>query len=213
MEWNYRVCRLNSLPDTIEKLIDSFSRFPGIGRKTAQRMTFNLLKSSSEEASNLAKSIIDMKSKIKFCNICHGITEQDPCLICKDIKRDNSLICVVEDPADIYTFEKNSIFNGIYHVLGGLLSPLDGIGPEDINISTLINRVKIGDEVIIATNPSIEGETTSLYIAKLLGEKSINVTRLARGIPMGANLEYIDDATIQRAIEGRTALWCHYLIF
>ena len=197
---------MNSLPDTIEKLIEGFSRFPGIGRKTAQRMTFNLLKSSSEEASSLAKSIIDMKSKIKFCNICNGITEQDPCLICKDIKRDNSLICVVEDPADIYTFEKNSIFNGIYHVLGGLLSPLDGIGPEDINISTLINRLKTGDEVIIATNSSIEGETTSLYIAKLLGEKSINVTRLARGIPMGANLEYIDDATIQRAIEGRTAL-------
>ena len=197
---------MNSLPDTIEKLIEGFSRFPGIGRKTAQRMTFNLLKSSSEEASNLAKSIIDMKSKIKFCNICHGITEQDPCLICKDIKRDSSLICVVEDPADIYTFEKNRIFNGLYHVLGGLLSPLDGIGPEDINISTLINRLKTGDEVIIATNSSIEGETTSLYIAKLLGEKSINVTRLARGIPMGANLEYIDDATIQRAIEGRTAL-------
>ncbi len=197
---------MNSLPDTIEKLIESFSRFPGIGRKTAQRMTFNLLKSSSEEASNLAKSIIDMKSKIKFCNICHGITEQDPCLICKDIRRDGSLICVVEDPADIFTFEKNSIFNGFYHVLGGLLSPLDGIGPEDINISTLINRVKTGDEVIIATNSSIEGETTSLYIAKLLSEKSINVTRLARGIPMGANLEYIDDATIQRAIEGRTAL-------
>ena len=197
---------MKSLPDTIEKLIEGFSRFPGIGRKTAQRMTFNLLKSSSEEASSLAKSIMDMKSKIRFCNICHGITEKDPCLICKDIKRDSSLICVVEDPADIYTFEKSSIFNGYYHVLGGLLSPLDGIGPEDINISTLINRVKIGDEVIIATNPSIEGETTSLYIAKLLGDKSINVTRLARGIPMGANLEYIDDATIQRAIEGRTAL-------
>ena len=197
---------MNSLPDTIEKLIEGFSRFPGIGRKTAQRMTFNLLKSSSEEASSLAKSIMDMKSKIRFCNICHGITEQDPCLICKDITRDTSLICVVEDPADIYTFEKSSIFNGYYHVLGGLLSPLDGIGPEDINISTLINRVKIGDEVIIATNPSIEGETTSLYIAKLLADKSINVTRLARGIPMGANLEYIDDATIQRAIEGRTAL-------
>ena len=197
---------MSSLPDTIEKLIEGFSRFPGIGRKTAQRMTFNLLKSSSEEASSLAKSIMDMKSKIRFCNICHGITAQDPCLICKDIKRDSTLICVVEDPADIYTFEKSSIFNGYYHVLGGLLSPLDGIGPEDINISTLINRVKIGDEVIIATNPSIEGETTSLYIAKLLADKSINVTRLARGIPMGANLEYIDDATIQRAIEGRTAL-------
>lgn len=169
-------------------------------------MTFNVLKSSTEEASTLAKAIIDMKSKIKFCNICHGITEENPCLICKDVKRDPSLICVIEDPADIYTLEKNRIFNGLYHVLGGLLSPLDGIGPEDINIATLINRLKPGYEVIIATNSSIEGETTSLYIAKLLNEKSINITRLATGIPMGANLEYIDDATIQRAIEGRTAI-------
>ena len=197
---------MSSIPDTIEKLIEEFSRFPGIGRKTAQRMTFNVLKSSTEEASTLAKAIIDMKSKIKFCNICHGITEENPCLICKDVKRDPSLICVIEDPADIYTLEKNRIFNGLYHVLGGLLSPLDGIGPEDINIATLINRLKPGYEVIIATNSSIEGETTSLYIAKLLNEKSINVTRLATGIPMGANLEYIDDATIQRAIEGRTVI-------
>ena len=197
---------MSSIPDTIEKLIEEFSRFPGIGRKTAQRMTFNDLKSSTEEASTLAKAIIDMKSKIKFCNICHGITEENPCLICKVVKRDPSLICVIEDPADIYTLEKNRIFNGLYHVLGGLLSPLDGIGPEDINIATLINRLKPGYEVIIATNSSIEGETTSLYIAKLLNEKSINITRLATGIPMGANLEYIDDATIQRAIEGRTAI-------
>jgi recombination protein RecR len=197
---------LSSIPDTIEKLIEEFSRFPGIGRKTAQRMTFNVLKSSTEEASTLAKAIIDMKSKIKFCNICHGITEENPCLICKDVKRDPSLICVIEDPADIYTLEKNRIFNGLYHVLGGLLSPLDGIGPEDININTLINRLKPGYEVIIATNSSIEGETTSLYIAKLLNDKSINVTRLATGIPMGTNLEYIDDATIQRAIEGRTVI-------
>jgi len=197
---------LSSIPNTIEKLIEEFSRFPGIGRKTAQRMTFNVLKSSMDEASTLAKAIIDMKSKIKFCNICHGITEENPCLICKDVKRDPSLICVIEDPADIYTLEKNRIFNGLYHVLGGLLSPLDGIGPEDININTLINRLKPGYEVIIATNSSIEGETTSLYIAKLLNEKSINVTRLATGIPMGTNLEYIDDATIQRAIEGRTVI-------
>ncbi|MAP71229.1 MAG: recombination protein RecR [Candidatus Marinimicrobia bacterium] len=197
---------MSSIPDTIEKLIEEFSRFPGIGRKTAQRMTFNVLKSSTEEASTLAKAIIDMKSKIKFCNICHGITEENPCLICKDVKRDPSLICVIENPADIYTLEKNRIFNGLYHVLGGLLSPLDGVGPEDININTLINRLKPGYEVIIATNSSIEGETTSLYIAKLLNEKSINITRLATGIPMGTNLEYIDDATIQRAIEGRTAI-------
>ena len=197
---------MSSLPDTIEKLIEGFSRFPGIGRKTAQRMTFNLLKSSSEEASILAKSIMDMKSKIRFCNICHGITEQDPCLICKDIKRDSSLICVVEDPADIYTFEKTNVFKGLYHVLGGVLSPLDGVGPDDLNINSLIERVNINDEILVATNATIEGEATCLYLASLLESKSVKVTRLARGLPIGGDLEFVDDATIMRAIEDRSVM-------
>ena len=154
----------------------------------------------------MIKIVIDIKTKIRFCKICNGITEINPCSICDDVKRDQSSICVIEDPADIYTFEKSRIFSGVYHVLGGLLSPLDGIGPDDINIDTFLNRVKRGYEVIIATNPSIEGEATSLYIAKLLNDKSVNVTRLARGIPMGSNIEYIDEATIQRALEGRTSL-------
>ena len=194
------------IPLSIERLIEEFSRFPGIGRKTAQRMAFYVLKSPNDYSERLSKSIIDIKTKIRFCEICNGITEINPCNICEDVKRDKSSICVIEDPADIYTFEKSRIFNGVYHVLGGLLSPLDGIGPDDIKIDMLVNRVKPGYEVIIATNPSIEGEATSLYIAKLLNDKSVNVTRLARGIPMGSNIEYIDEATIQRAIEGRTSI-------
>ncbi|MDD9879257.1 MAG: recombination mediator RecR [Candidatus Marinimicrobia bacterium] len=194
------------MPDSIVRLIEEFSRFPGIGRKTAQRMAFHVLKSPNDQAVQLAQSVMDMKTKIQFCSICHGITEDDPCGICTDPKRDQSSICIVEDAADVYTFEKSNVFQGVYHVLGGVLSPLDGIGPDDLHINGLIDRAKPGTEVVIATNPSIEGEATSLYIAKLLKGKSVKVTRLARGLPMGGDLEYIDDATIMRAMEGRTAI-------
>ncbi|MBC8346692.1 MAG: recombination protein RecR [Candidatus Marinimicrobia bacterium] len=194
------------IPDSINRLIEEFSRFPGIGRKTAQRMVFHVLKSPNDHAVELAEAVMDMKTKIRFCAICNGITEEDPCRICTNPKRDQSSICIVEDAADIYTFEKTNAFQGVYHVLGGILSPLDGIGPEDLNLNSLIDRVKPGNEVIIATNPTIEGEATSLYIAKLLKDKQVKVTRLARGLPMGGDLEYIDDATIFRAIEGRTVL-------
>ena len=197
---------MQSIPDSIVRLIKEFSRFPGIGRKTAQRMAFHVLKSSNEEAAQLAQSVMNMKTKIQFCSVCHGITEDDPCGICTNPKRDQSSICIVEDAADVYTFEKTNAFQGVYHVLGGVLSPLDGIGPDDLHINGLIDRAKQGTEVVIATNPSIEGEATSLYIAKLLKGKSVKVTRLARGLPMGGELEYIDDATIMRAIEGRTTL-------
>ena len=197
---------MQSLPDSILRLIKEFSRCPGIGRKTAQRMAFQVLKSPNEQAVQLAQSVMDMKTKIQFCCVCHGITEDDPCGICTNPKRDQSSICIVEDAADVYTFEKTNAFQGVYHVLGGVLSPLDGIGPDDLHINGLIDRAKQGTEVVIATNPSIEGEATSLYIAKLLKGKSVKVTRLARGLPMGGDLEYIDDATIMRAIEGRTAL-------
>jgi len=197
---------LRSIPDSIVRLIEEFSRFPGIGRKTAQRMAFHVLKSPNDQAVQLAQSVMDMKTKIQFCSICHGITEDDPCGICTDPKRDQSSICIVEDAADVYTFEKSNVFQGVYHVLGGVLSPLDGIGPDDLHINGLIDRAKPGTEVVIATNPSIEGEATSLYIAKLLKGKSVKVTRLARGLPMGGDLEYIDDATIMRAMEGRTAI-------
>ncbi len=197
---------MRSIPDSIVRLIEEFSRFPGIGRKTAQRMAFQVLKSPNDQAVQLAQSVMDMKTKIQFCSVCHGITEDDPCGICTDPKRDQSSICIVEDAADVYTFEKSNVFQGVYHVLGGVLSPLDGIGPDDLHINGLIDRAKPGTEVVIATNPSIEGEATSLYIAKLLKGKSVKVTRLARGLPMGGDLEYIDDATIMRAMEGRTAI-------
>jgi len=197
---------LNSFPDSILQLIDAFSCFPGIGRKTAQRMAFHVLKSSSNIASQLSQSVINMKSKIRFCSICNGITENDPCNICSNSKRDQSSICIVEQASDVYTFEKTNSYYGVYHVLGGVLSPLDGVGPDDLAIHSLISRVKPGYEIVIATNPSIEGEATSLYIAKLLKEKSVKVTRLARGLPMGGDLEYLDEATLMRAMEGRTTL-------
>ena len=197
---------MNSFPDSILQLIEAFSSFPGIGKKTAQRMAFHVLRSSSNIASQLSESVINMKSKIRFCSVCNGITENDPCNICSNPKRDESSICIVEQASDVYTFEKTNSYHGVYHVLGGVLSPLDGIGPDDLAIESLISRVKPGFEIVIATNPSIEGEATSLYIAKLLNEQSVKVTRLARGLPMGGDLEYLDEATLMRAMEGRTTI-------
>jgi len=193
-------------PDSISDLIEQFTRFPGIGRKTAQRLAFYIMHSDSEFAAKLAKSIIDAKTKIIFCTICGSITEDNPCSICKDSNRNDKIVCVVEESVDIYLFEKTGLYNGVYHVLGGRLSPLDGIGPEDLKFNQLVNRITDGMEVILATNPSIEGDTTALYISKLLMDKNITITRLARGIPVGSSLEYIDEATIARALEGRTAL-------
>jgi recombination protein RecR len=197
---------LNSFPDSILQLIEAFSSFPGIGKKTAQRMAFHVLRSSSNIASQLSDSVINMKSKIRFCSVCNGITENDPCNICSNPKRDESSICIVEQASDVYTFEKTNSYHGVYHVLGGVLSPLDGVGPDDLALESLISRVKPGYEIVIATNPSIEGEATSLYIAKLLNEQSVKVTRLARGLPMGGDLEYLDEATLMRAMEGRTTI-------
>ena len=204
---------MNSFPDSILQLIEAFSSFPGIGKKTAQRMAFHVLRSSSNIASQLSDSVINMKSKIRFCSVCNGITENDPCNICSNPKRDESSICIVEQASDVYTFEKTNSYHGVYHVLGGVLSPLDGVGPDDLALESLISRVKPGYEIVIATNPSIEGEATSLYIAKLLNEQSVKVTRLARGLPMGGDLEYLDEATLMRAMEGRTTIWWPYLIF
>ena len=197
---------MNSFPDSILQLIEAFSSFPGIGKKTAQRMAFHVLRSSSNIATQLSESVINMKSKIRFCSVCNGITENDPCNICSNPKRDESSICIVEQASDVYTFEKTNSYQGVYHVLGGVLSPLDGVGPDDLALESLISRVKPGYEIVIATNPSIEGEATSLYIAKLLNEQSVKVTRLARGLPMGGDLEYLDEATLMRAMEGRTTI-------
>ena len=197
---------MNSFPDSILQLIEAFSSFPGIGKKTAQRMAFHVLRSSSNIASQLSESVINMKSKIRFCSVCNGITENDPCDICSNPKRDESSICIVEQASDVYTFEKTNSYHGVYHVLGGVLSPLDGVGPDDLALESLISRVKPGYEIVIATNPTIEGEATSLYIAKLLKQQSVKVTRLARGLPMGGDLEYLDEATLMRAMEGRTII-------
>ena len=197
---------MSSYPYSVQQLIDRFSRFPGIGKKTAQRMAFYVMKYDRSEAAELAESIMNVKTKIKFCTICGGITENDPCSICTDPKRNQDMICVVEDSQDIFVFERSSSYRGVYHVLGGILSPLDGIGPDDLNLKKLIDRVKENTEVILATNPSIEGDTTALYINKLFSEKKIKMTRLARGIPVGSAIEYTDEATLTRALEGRTSL-------
>ena len=197
---------MESFPDSIIRLIDRFSRFPGIGKKTAQRMAFHILKDSKKNAQSLADAVQDVKSSISGCSICGGITEDDPCIICSDSKRNKSLICVVEVPSDIFAFERTSGFNGVYHVLNGVLSPLDGIGPDDLTIDSLVARLKPDDEIVLALNPSIEGDTTCLYISKLLSEKNIKISRLARGLPVGSELEYTDDATLMRAMEGRTII-------
>ena len=197
---------MNSFPESLNDLIDEFSRFPGIGRKTAQRMAFFVLNSNTDLSNDLSNAILTLKSKIRFCEKCFGISEDVICMICSNPSRDVSKICVVEIAADIYTFEKTNVFKGLYHVLGGVLSPLDGIGPDQLQISSLLDRVKPNDEVLVATNATIEGEATCLYIANLLEEKSVKVTRLARGLPIGGDLEFVDDATIMRAIEDRSAI-------
>jgi recombination protein RecR len=194
------------VPPPVEKLIEAFARFPGIGKKTAQRMAFYVLKSDNQYAVQLAEAVMDVKSKILTCSMCGGITVEDPCSICSDSKRQDDLLCIVEESSDIYAFEKTNSFRGKYHVLGGVLSPLDGIGPDDLTIDNLMSRVTNGMEVILATNPSVEGEATALYIGKLLKEMGIKSSRLARGIPVGGALEYIDEATLIRALEGRVSL-------
>lgn len=195
-----------AVPDSIDRLIEQFAKFPGIGKKTAERMSFYLLNAPKEQSIHLAEAILDMKQSILSCSICGSITQENPCALCSDVKRDDNVICVVEDADDIYRLEKTNTFMGRYHVLGGVLSPLDGIGPDDLNINALLDRVKEGMEIVLATNPSIEGEATNLYLAKLLKQKGAEVTRLARGLPVGSDLEYTDDATILSALEGRTSL-------
>jgi len=197
---------LQSLPDSANRLIEEFSRLPGIGRKTAQRLTFHLLKTEKETVYRLSDVLRDVKMKVHECSVCGGITEEDPCVICSSPKRNKNLLCIVEEAPDIYAFERTNSFNGYYHVLGGALSPLDGIGPDELNLSNLLSRIHTGMEIVVATNPSVEGETTALFLAKYLAKKDITITRLARGLPVGGNLEYTDEATLIRAMEGRTSL-------
>ena len=193
-------------PKSANVLIEQLSRLPGVGRKTAQRLAFYILKSDNEDIKNLSEAITNIKKNIIFCDCCGIMTENTICEICTDSDREDSVICVVEEPQDIYAFEKTNSFKGRYHVLGGVLSPLDGVGPDDLNLKTLYARVEHGLEIILATNPSIEGDTTSLYLAKMLENLGAKVTRLARGLPVGSDLDYMDELTLARAMEGRTVV-------
>ncbi|MBN1466566.1 recombination protein RecR [candidate division KSB1 bacterium] len=189
--------------ETVEKAIHELSKLPGIGRKTAQRHVFFLLKQPEEYIRRLTESLVELKSKVIHCSICFNITETDPCRTCADERRDRSTICVVEEASDVLALERTGEFKGLYHVLGGALSPLDGIGPEDLRVKELLMRLSGVKEIIIATNPNTEGEATALYIAKLVKPLDIKVSRIARGIPVGADLEYADEMTLARAIQGR----------
>ncbi len=194
--------------ESLEQLAEQFSHLPGIGRKTAHRLAFYILKMPREEVQALANALLTVKEKIRYCSTCSNITEVDPCPICSNVKRDQSVICVVEEPNDVVAIEKTKDYKGLYHVLGGTLSPLDGIGPDDLKIKELIQRVSnsVIEEVILALNPNVEGEATTLYISKLLKPFGVKVTRIARGLPVGSDLEFADEATLSRALEGRILL-------
>ncbi len=189
----------------IAKLIEELSRLPGVGNKTAQRLAFHLLDMPYNEVEQLASSMINAKKNIKYCNVCYNMTDSDICNICSNPKRDNRIICVVEDARDVVAMEKTKEFKGLYHVLHGAISPMEGIGPEGIRVKELLMRLKEQDvdEIIMATNPNIEGEATAMYISRLLKPLGIKVTRIAHGIPVGGDLEYADEVTLMKALEGR----------
>jgi len=190
---------------TLEELVEQFAHLPGIGRKTAYRLAYHVLKAPPEAARELARAILNVKEKIRSCSVCFNISDNDPCPICSDDERNHQLICVVEEPHDVVAFQRAGAFNGVFHVLGGVFAPLDGIGPEDLKIAELVTRAKSGaEEIIVATNPTPEGETTALYIARLLKPLGVKVTRIARGLPMGGDVEYADQHTLAKALEGRT---------
>jgi recombination protein RecR len=195
----------------LESVIERFSRLPTIGRKTAQRLALFLLKQPREEVAALAEAIGTLQQRVRTCSICSNITEDDPCPICRDARRERSIICVVEEPNDVLVIERTNEFRGLYHVLGGSLSPLEGVGPEELKIRELLARLhaeggEAVQEIILAMDPNVEGEATTLYLAKLLSPLVGRVTRIARGIPIGSDLEYADEATLARALEGRTSV-------
>jgi recombination protein RecR len=193
--------------DSLKQLIDEFAQLPGIGRKSAQRLAMYILKLPKEEVLNIAKALVNVKEKIRYCTSCWTFTEENPCNICASAKRDHGTICVVEEPNDVIALEKTNEYFGTYHVLGGALSPLDGIGPEDLKVKELLDRITPDvHEIILAMNPNIEGEATTIYLTRLLRPLGVKVTRLARGIPIGSDLEFADEATLSRALEGRVAV-------
>lgn len=194
--------------EPVARLIEELHRLPGIGPKSAQRLAYHLLRASREEAEALAHAIIEVKDKITLCAVCQNTTDVNPCVICADQSRDRGMICVIEEPLDILSIERTRGFHGLYHVLHGSISPMEGIGPEQLKVRELLERLRDGSvqEVIMATNPNLEGEATAMYVSRLLQPLGVRVTRLARGLPMGGDLEYADDLTLSRALENRQEL-------
>jgi recombination protein RecR len=190
---------------TLGKMVEAFMKLPGIGRKSAERLAFAVLGMPKDEAAGFAQAILDLKNNSRYCSVCNNITEDETCGICRDARRDGTRICVVEEPSNILILEKSGIFRGRYHALLGAIAPLDGIGPEDLKIEGLMDRLKAGGikEVIIATNPTVKGETTALYLSRLIKPLGISVSRIAYGLPVGGDIEYADENTVQRALEGR----------
>jgi recombination protein RecR len=196
-----------SLPGPLTKLIEELQHLPGIGPKGAQRLAFHILKTPREETERLVDAVRDVKERVTYCSVCNNITDDDPCAFCRSEERDRRVICVVEEPQNVAAVEKTREFRGVYHVLMGALSPLQGIGPDDLKIGTLLERVANGvQEVILATNPNVEGEATAIYLARLLKPLGVKVTRIAMGLPVGSDLEYADEVTINKALEGRREL-------
>ncbi len=192
----------------ITRLIQELTKLPGVGAKTASRLAMHILRSSREDAGNLARAILEVKEKIRLCSLCFNLTDQDPCRICQDLRRDGEVICVVSGPEDLMALEKSGSFRGLYHVLQGVLSPLEGVGPNDLRISELLLRLQGGKvrEVILATNPSVEGEATAQYLSQIIKPLGIRVTRIARGVPMGGDLQYIDEVTLRKSLENRSPM-------
>ncbi len=197
-----------TLPKPVQRLINELGRLPGIGPKSAARLTFYLLRTGDEQAIELANALHDLVERTQFCSVCFNITEEDPCHFCTAPNRDDALLCVVEEPLDVLAIERSQAFNGRYHVLHGAISPVEGIGPEDLKIEELLARIARSDfqEIILATNPTLEGESTALYLQRRLADSGIRLTRLARGLPVGGDLEYTDEITLGRALEGRQEL-------
>ena len=194
--------------ESIEQLAEQFAQLPGIGRKTAHRLALYVVKMQREEVVTLARALVNVKDRVKYCSVCSNITEADPCPICSNSKRDRTVICVVEEPTDVLALERTNEFKGVYHVLGGALSPLDGVGPDNLRIKELLHRTSElkAEEIILALNSNVEGEATTLYLSKLLKPFGMKVTRIARGLPVGTDLEFADEATLSRALEGRIAV-------
>jgi recombination protein RecR len=194
-----------SLPASLQELVDQFKKLPGVGAKSAQRLAFHILRTPREDTDRLCQAIHDVKDRVTYCTTCNNITDTDPCLMCGDDRRDHRVICVVEEPQNVNVVDRSGGFKGVYHVLMGAISPLQGIGPDDLKIKGLLARIGVDgvDEVILATNPTVEGEATAIYLARLLKPLGIRVTRIATGIPVGSDLDYADDLTVGKAMDGR----------